>query len=1011
MEELLMQKRFLSMILIVVLLSSLVIAFPLTVSAATSGTCGTNVNWSFDETTSVLRIYGSNVNNVMTNYNPEATPWYSYREKIKNTSVNVASVGNGTFYNCSNLGNVIFPHVKVIGYHAFDGCANLRKINFPYSLTAMMDYAFANCIRLTQVIIPDTVTTLGEGVFYNCGTIRFANIPNSIRTIPKYAFKNCSAMKYFNISTSVTAINEGAFDGCNSLTDLYYAGTETQWNAVTGREYLPSGITIHYGSVYSPSATYPAHYKSDLIPGGNGTVPLLYSDDYFIDNTGYEYNHNLARASLALELTSWTYNSTAPAHNIAGLLQSQVMGMFTQHFVNYSKPLTDNSDKAAYVISHKTLTNGEPIIVVVVRGGRYGAEWRSNMNVGSGSLHTGFSTPAQDIYADLVSYMNNNSIGNNCKIWITGYSRGAAIANILAGKINENQLIKPDNVYAYTFATPSGVDLSKVDADAEVHNNIYNIVLPYDAIPRVVMPEFGYGKYGKTLTVKNRNPIMDKDDYFQSNYRNYFQDNIENELEEYFYNLTGKRYSVGVGQTATAKTITKALAKLVGNKDNYVNTYQALLKDLIEAFMCYDSPMEFCNARYKNLADYPDACKKAKKLAADLAALVPGLSNEWCLEYIYPIEIMSYMNGFLEEEMLEALINNKSSLIDILTSLSDVGSVFDSHNPEYYISWLYAFDNPKDIYDTGTYKKLTIACPVNINVYDAEDNLVVSVIDNKVVTAVLPVEIIGESAEIYFNDEDNLDDYRIEVTAYDDGNVNYSVTEYADFEENRKINYSNIPVKTGDKLEASVPQAQDVQAEIYNVSLTTNEEQNEISYSSELTDETLNNLSVTVSVEGDGSASGLQNVSQGDLVSVTATPYYDAEFLGWYDVDDNLLSSDLIYSFIIQNDIELVAKFTECSGMIEITSFPEFVDGKINIDTNIKVRDDDLGIYRVAVYDENNRLIFIESLGNVTKESDSEHSDTIDLSAVEETPQFVKLFLWTDKLRPISLCKEVTLLK
>ena len=97
--------------------------------------------------------------------------------------------------------------------------------------------------------------------------------------------------------------------------------------------------------------------------------------------------------------------------------------------------------------------------------------------------------------------------------------------------------------------------------------------------------------------------------------------------------------------------------------------------------------------------------------------------------------------------------------------------------------------------------------------------------------------------------------------------------------------------------------------------------------------------------------------------------------------------------------------------MIEITSFPEFVDGKINIDTNIKVRDDDLGIYRVAVYDENNRLIFIESLGNVTKESDSEHSDTIDLSAVEETPQFVKLFLWTDKLRPISLCKEATLLK
>ena len=1005
-----MKKRFLSVMMVIALLSSLILALPINVSAANSGTCGTNVNWTFDEKASLLRITGSNLNNVMANYNPEAAPWYSLREKIKNTSVNVASVGNGTFYNCTNLTNVMLLHVKVIGYHAFDGCVNLRKIDFPYSLTAMMDYAFVNCIRLTQVVIPDTVTTLGEGVFYNCVGIQYANIPNSIKSIPKYTFKNCSSLKYLNIATSVTSINEGAFGGCNNLTDVYYSGTKDQWEAIAGRGYLPSNIKVHYDSVYSPSVRYPAHYRSELIPGGNGTVALPYTDNYFIDNTGYKYNHSLARASLALELTSWTYDSTNPAHNISALLQP-VMGMFTQRTVNYSKPLTDNSDKAAYVISHKTLTNGEPLIMVVVRGGRYGAEWRSNMNVGSGSLHTGFSTPAREIYADLVSYIKNNSIGDNCKIWITGYSRGAAIANILAGTINENKLVNPNNLYAYTFATPSGVDLSKVDADAEIHNNIYNIVLPYDAIPRVVMPEFGYGKYGKTLTVVNRNPIIDKDDYFKSNYRNYFKDNIENELEEYFYNLTGKVYSVGITQTTTAKTITKALAKLVGNKENYVNIYQALLKDLIEAFMCYDSPMEFCNSRYKNLADYPDACRVAKKSASDLANMVPGLSEEWCLEYIYPIEIMAYMNGFLAEEVLNAFIENRSSLVDIVSCLSGIGSVFDSHNPEYYISWLYAFDNPKDIYDTGTYKKLTVACPVNINVYDSENNLVVSVVDNKVVKAMLPVEIIGESAEIYFTDEDNVDDYRIEVTAYDDGNVNYSVTEYIDFEENRKINYSNIPVKTGDKLEAAVPQSQAIQAETYNVSHTSNEEQNEISYSSELTEENLNNLSVTVDVEGDGSASGLQDVSQGDMISLTATPYYDAEFWGWYDVNDNLLSDDLIYSFVIENDTKLVAKFTQCSGMIEMTSFPELINGKINIDANIRVRDDDLGVYRVAVYDENNRLICVEMLGNVDKESNPEHNDVIDISAIEEMPKYIKLFLWTDSLKPITLCKEITLLK
>lgn len=47
----------------------------------------------------------------------------------------------------------------------------------------------------------------------------------------------------------------------------------------------------------------------------------------------------------------------------------------------------------------------------------------------------------------------------------------------------------------------------------------------------------------------------------------------------------------------------------------------------------------------------------------------------------------------------------------------------------------------------------------------------------------------------------------------------------------------------------------------------------------------------------------------------------------------------------------------------------------------------------------------------MTKESVPEHNDIIDISSVEETPQYIKLFLWTDNLKPITLCKEVTLLK
>lgn len=59
------------------------------------------------------------------------------------------------------------------------------------------------------IIIPNGVSVLETDIFYGCRKLREVTIPNT-----------------------VTSIEEKAFYDCDSLTDVWYAGTEDQWNLI-----------------------------------------------------------------------------------------------------------------------------------------------------------------------------------------------------------------------------------------------------------------------------------------------------------------------------------------------------------------------------------------------------------------------------------------------------------------------------------------------------------------------------------------------------------------------------------------------------------------------------------------------------------------------------------------------------------------------------------------------------------------------------------------------------------
>ena len=115
--------------------------------ADASGTCGSNLNWTFNSSTGKLTITGSGSMNSWNN--PSYIPWISVRLGITSVSLpaGLTSIGQNAFYLCSNLTSISVPNrVATIDYSAFTGCTGLTEVYVhrstpPYPYRYIVAYA------------------------------------------------------------------------------------------------------------------------------------------------------------------------------------------------------------------------------------------------------------------------------------------------------------------------------------------------------------------------------------------------------------------------------------------------------------------------------------------------------------------------------------------------------------------------------------------------------------------------------------------------------------------------------------------------------------------------------------------------------------------------------------------------------------------------------------------------------------------------------------------------------
>ena len=196
----------------------------------------------------------------------------------------VETIGNSAFRNCGKLISVTVPNgVKQIGENAFRGCTQLPSIELPASIESVGagaflqctklknaifapsnnavtigDNMFQSCWELTNVTLPSNIDSIGEGMFTSCISLSSISIPQGVETIGGQAFASCGQLTKVTIPDTVTQIGIGAFSKCDTLKDIYFGGSEAQWNSIRkigDSQAILSSKTIHYNA-YTLTVNY-----------------------------------------------------------------------------------------------------------------------------------------------------------------------------------------------------------------------------------------------------------------------------------------------------------------------------------------------------------------------------------------------------------------------------------------------------------------------------------------------------------------------------------------------------------------------------------------------------------------------------------------------------------------------------------------------------------------------------------------------------------------------------------
>lgn len=149
-----------------------------------------------------------------------------------------------TFARCSNLKSIKLPDsLTYVGDYTFEYCTGLETAVLSRGYRKVTDYMFYHCTALKGVTLPDgemipnisgnSPVTIGQAGFEGCTSLTHIEIPYGYTGIGDKAFKDCTSLRAVSFWNSMAqAAKANTFSGCNALSDIFYSGSKSQFDAM-----------------------------------------------------------------------------------------------------------------------------------------------------------------------------------------------------------------------------------------------------------------------------------------------------------------------------------------------------------------------------------------------------------------------------------------------------------------------------------------------------------------------------------------------------------------------------------------------------------------------------------------------------------------------------------------------------------------------------------------------------------------------------------------------------------
>ena len=244
---------------------------------------------------------------------------------------------------------------------------------------------------------------------------------------------------------------------------------------------------------------------------------FTYKDEYFKSDTTV-FNKDLALMSFVATANSGQKKEMKKFYNQLH---------FENHYYTEVYDTGSGVDTYGFYLASRDIGDFT-LLALSFRSYDYTLEWVSNVELGESGNHKGFEYAVDNAMVEFSKVVSEQYAGKNLKLWVNGFSRGGAEANMFTTKLlNHNDFgFNMNNVYCYTFEAPACFCEEEVRYD---YKNIWNCANSGDVV--VSIPPSQYGLYRSGTDVDTLR--SDFDELYADYMRNEVYPNNPEKAQEY----------------------------------------------------------------------------------------------------------------------------------------------------------------------------------------------------------------------------------------------------------------------------------------------------------------------------------------------------------------------------------------------------------------------------------------------------------------------------------------------